>query len=358
VVRAILGRDCDGEAACQNILLAGACLEDVGETGLGRNASGEVIEALRKASRDRSLPPATQRDAGFCLGRLAGSSAEYLQRIRPDLDEFIPIQAGEFRYGDQKRREIIQEAFSIAKYPVTNLQFRDFVEAKGYDDEKWWSEDGWAWRTGVWDSQATQEYRNWLAGRPAEKRGEPYYWRGTKWDNPLAPVVGVSWFEAEAYCAWYSAQAGRRQVRLPNEMEWERAGRGTQGWEYPWGDKFERSRLNCAEFWGGQDDLNDYKEWEKWFDSDSRKEASTSMVGQFPEGGTPEGICELSGNVWEWTASWYDTQQGYRTLRGGSWGSLRGLARCASRGRNVPDCFGNDVGFRLLSPGIFLDSGC
>ena len=159
--------------------------------------------------------------------------------------------------------------------------------------------------------------------------------------------MGVSWFEAEAYANWLSAQWGK-PVRLPREEEWERAARGVTRREYAWGNEFDRKRLNCAAFWKNDDDAD-------WvFDV----EGSTTIVGQFPVGSTPDGICDLSGNMWEWTASWYEPKQDNRVLRGGSWGSNRGSARCAARYRLVPALFSLNVGFRLLSPGIFLDSGC
>ena len=129
-------------------------LEDLGETGLGRVAANDVITALEQVSLERSLLPATQRDAGYILGRLAGSSPAFLARIRPDLDEFIQIDA--------------DPPFAIAKYPVTNLQYSRFVEAGGYEDERWWSEDGWAWRNGHWDSQLPMEFHRWLARRSVE----------------------------------------------------------------------------------------------------------------------------------------------------------------------------------------------
>jgi len=361
VVRAMLKMDCTADQACQNVLLAGACLEDVGETGLGRAAASQVIAALHQAALNRALPPPTQRDAGFILGRLAGNSPEFLQRIRPDLDEFVLIPAGRYRYGGDdfpERDELIAEPFTVARYPVTNLQYRRFVEAGGYEAERWWSADGWAWRMGQWDSKAPEGYREWLAGRPPEKRGEPFYWHDIKWNNPLAPVVGVSWFEAQAYCAWFSAQPGNRPVRLPAEGEWEHAARGAPGREYAWGDDFDRDKLNCAEFWAMQADLSDDTNWINWFQSDSRKDASTTIVGQFPSGATPDGIHDLSGNVWEWTASWFETEQVNRVLRGGSWSNVRRNARCAYRSRYVPDLFDNNIGFRILSPGIFPDSAC
>jgi energy-coupling factor transporter ATP-binding protein EcfA2 len=88
VVRAMLKMDCEGEWVCRNVLLAGACLEDVGESGVGRKAASEIREALLSACRNRGLPPAVQRDAGFCLGRTGW--------VPPDLNDMISIPAGKF----------------------------------------------------------------------------------------------------------------------------------------------------------------------------------------------------------------------------------------------------------------------
>jgi formylglycine-generating enzyme required for sulfatase activity len=318
----------------------------VGEEGLGRAAAGDVIEALAAASLNRDLPPATQRDAGFCLGRLAGANLDFLSRIRPDLETWVTMPAGEFLYGDDNKKTILHSSFTISKYPVTNFQFRQFIKAGGYDKQEFWSEDGWLWRTGKWDTKAPKEYQDWLKGRPAEKRSDPFYWHDQKWNNPLAPVVGVSWFEAEAYANWFSKKLGR-PVRLPTEQEWERAARGVKGREYAWEGEFDRTRLNCAEFWGEDNNLD----WGKWLGTESRKMASVTQVGQFPDGATPEGIYDLSGNVWEWTDSWYEEKQVNRIVRGGSWGYFRRNCRCAYRLRHVPDYFYFSVGFRLVSPG-------
>jgi formylglycine-generating enzyme required for sulfatase activity/energy-coupling factor transporter ATP-binding protein EcfA2 len=342
VVRAMLKMECGEANACRNVLIAGACLEDVGELGLGRAAAQDVTGALLAVLRNRSLPPAIQRDAGFSLGRTAQSGT----RSADDLDKFIAIPAGPFLYGDDKHKVTIKEPFAIAKYPVTNLQYRRFIEAKGYNRREFWSEDGWAWRTGTYDSQAPKEYRDYLAQRPPEKRGEPFLWHDMKWNNPLAPVVGVSWFEAEAYGNWLAREMGK-PMRLPTEEEWERAARHPDGREYPWGNEFDRNRLNCAEFWGGRDDLD----WNKWYDEKGYEVASTTIVGQFLEGNSVLGLSDMSGNVWEWTCSWYDAEKVYRTVRGGSWDDNRYNTRCADRYRPVPVDWFHDIGFRLVSPG-------
>ena len=163
-------------------------------------------------------------------------------------------------------------------------------------------------------------------------------------------MVGVSWFEAEAYCNWLSAELGK-PIRLPTEQEWERAARGTEGRTYPWGEKFNHYNLNCAEFWAEEDDLSDYDDWKKWLDSESFEEASTSMVGQFPHGQSADGLMDMSGNVWEWANSWYDDGHIYWVVRGGSWSNTRRIVRCAYRNRPAPDYFNNNMGFRVVSPG-------
>ena len=224
VVRAMLKMDCAGADVCQNVLLAGACLEDVGETGLGRPATNEVIEALEQAALNRILPPAAQRDAGFILGRLAGSSRGFLQRIRPDLDDFIPIQAGEFLYGDEKRRELLREPFAIGKYPATNLQYRSFIEAGGYEDERWWSADGWAWRSGRWDSKAPKEYLDWLSRRPPEKRNQPFFLAGRQMEQPAGAGGGGELVRSRGLLRLVFSPAGK-QAGAPAG----RAGMGTSG---------------------------------------------------------------------------------------------------------------------------------
>jgi formylglycine-generating enzyme required for sulfatase activity/energy-coupling factor transporter ATP-binding protein EcfA2 len=342
VVAAMLEMDCPPEQVGQNVLIAGACLEDVGEEGIGRATARKVQDALVEAARDRALPPAVQRDAGFLLAR-TGWQPE-------DLDDFISIPAGTFLYGDEKREEEIDAPFEMAKYPVTNLQYRRFIEAEGYHRRELWSEDGWAWRMGDYDSKAPEDYQEWLEKRPPDKRGEPFFWHDRQWNNPLAPVVGVSWFEAEAYCNWLSEQRGV-PVRLPTEREWERAARGVDGRTYPWGEDFDRRKLNCAEFWAKEDDLSDYDDLKKWWDSDSFENASTTQAGQFPQSQSPDGLMDMSGNVFEWTKTWWADDHVYRVVRGGSWDYDRRYVRCAYRSRLAPDLFGTTVGFRVVSPG-------
>ena len=126
----------------------------------------------------------------------------------------IEVPAGKFLYGDQKEPREIPYRYWIAKYPVTNLQFKRFMDAGGYDHQSWWSEEGWSWRQ-------------------RQDCEQPLYWDDHERGKSIFPVVGVSWFEAEAYSNWLNRQltkmplanaqlvwSDKHTVRLASEEEW------------------------------------------------------------------------------------------------------------------------------------------
>jgi len=135
---------------------------------------------------------------------------------------------------------------------------------------------------------------------------------------------------------------------LSTEEEWERAARGQAGREYAWGDSFDQDQLNAAGFWNRDAGNSLVKD---------RDIASTTLVGQFPDGNTPEGVADLCGNVWEWTNSWYESGQVNRTLRGGAWNYARRDVRSAYRYRDVPDHFTSMLVF-VFFPWLVLDPEC
>jgi formylglycine-generating enzyme required for sulfatase activity len=222
--------------------------------------------------------------------------------------------------------------YRIGRYPVTNAEFARFVEAKGYEDRAFWTEAGWQWK------------------EESRRTGPERY--GGEFDRPDHPVVGVSWYEAVAYCNWLT-QAMRaggelgpdEVVRLPTEAEWEKAARSDDGREWPWGDEFDPARANTAE---------------------SRRRCTTPVGEYSPAGDSPYGCADMGGNVWEWCSTrWVDNYQDYdqdvqereklegdarRVLRGGSWSDLAYFARCAARLGDLPLGWSRYCGFRCVAP--------
>jgi formylglycine-generating enzyme required for sulfatase activity len=299
-----LARASRGEAG-EAAVIAGEAVLDAWPDGVTLESKEAVIAALLPAMQNEKAAPLTRQRAGRVLGRLGWLSA--------DLDDFIKIPAGKFLYGEDKKELEISHDFWMAKYPVTNLQFARFMQAGGYENKDWWSKDGWDWRTG-------------------KGRLEPSYWNHREYANPIFPVVGVTWFEAEAYANWLNRQPlpferpqGYR-VGLPSEQEWEYAARGTDGREYPWKGKFDSRFANT-------------------FESGS---IGATAVCTYPQGQSPFGVWDMSGNVWEWSGSWYENEQKYRVLRGGSWSYVSRHVRCAARFRDLPDNFLNGIGFRMM----------
>ena len=180
-------------------------------------------------------------------------------------------------------------------------------------------------------------------------------------EHPNRPVRWVTWFEAVAFCRWLTERlqaAGSQgrvwyggqhsdlrlpvpgfRCRLPTEAEWERAARGERGRRYAWGDKaWEPQRANLAGTVG-----------------------DVAPVGMFPLGATPSGLLDMTGNVWEWTASLYrsypyrgddgrndEEAEGPRVVRGACWDYFQGGARCAYRAWNDPDDYYLTIGFRVV----------
>ncbi|MBC8330361.1 MAG: SUMF1/EgtB/PvdO family nonheme iron enzyme, partial [Anaerolineae bacterium] len=322
-----LAEEQPGEAGAA-VVLAGEAVLDSWPGGVPPKSKTRVERALVAAMQSAEPDPQLRRRAGLLLGRLGWQPDDPSAGSGRGLDEFMPVPAGKFLYGGKKEERHIPYDYWIAKYPVTNLQYARFMDAGGYQNPEYWSKEGWKMR----------QEKDWE---------QPRYWQNADWNNPIFPVVSVSWYEAEAYCNWLATQAlgiaipDGYTVRLPTEEEWERAARGTDGREYPWGDEFTRFNLNSAEFWGGKDDLD----WNKWYEAKGYELASTTAVGQFLGGKSPTGAMDMSGNVFEWTIS---EESNARVVRGGSWLDPDRDARCAFRLRHFPVNRLNYFGFRVI----------
>lgn len=174
-------------------------------------------------------------------------------------------------------------AFEIGKYPITNAQFALFIDDNGYMDKRLWTDTGWEWRVKA-------------------AKMMPAYWQDHQWNGADHPVVGISWYESLAFCRWLGEKSGRN-ILLPTEQQWQRAAQGEDRRQYPWGDIFDKTRCNS-----GQTGIH-----------------NTTPVTAYPDGVSPYGVMDMSGNVWEWTLTDYnsatskDTEPSVgRVVRGGS----------------------------------------
>jgi formylglycine-generating enzyme required for sulfatase activity len=215
-------------------------------------------------------------------------------------------------------RTVYVAEFEIAHAPVTVNQYAVFLDSGANRQERWWSEAGWSWVNGKSDGWGREN--RWLPDAWEVQRARPFH-----------PVAGVSWFEAEAYCAWVSEQKKKR-VRLPTEEEWEHAARGDDRRPYPWGDRFDAAATNTLE--SGRDD--------------------TAEAGSLAGDVSPYGVLDMAGNVQEWTASLYrpSPEENYPpgqlyVARGGSFNDTAYGARTSYRRAYPPGYFYAHLGFRV-----------
>ncbi len=362
-----------------------------------------LVTQLQKALLERiSNAEADLRariSAAEALGELG--DPRFVRRVGPHgaylLPPLVSIPAGYYPLGDDDSGyksegpshtvEIV--AFAIGMFPVTNAEYRLFIEAGGYKDERWWETEAarawlrgegssagakqhgrdlqkyvqgfsddvirqqnvaptqiefWLWLKNASDEERDKQYEKWY---PTGKiYHQPAYWDDSQFNQVSRPVVGVTWFEARAYCGWLSAQTGNRYT-LPAEVEWEAAARGKVGRNYAYGQNFDPAHCNT-------------------FETHIRR---TTPVGVFPGGQTIDGVADLSGNVWEWTTTIWGTDvqkpsftypyhaddgredlvdgTSRRVLRGGSWDDNQSAARAAYRSYNHPNFRYYYVGFRV-----------
>ena len=260
------------------------------------------------------------------------------------------------------------EPFRIARAPVTNAQFAEFVEAGGYREEKHWSAEGWCWLESGGSPELEKSFARFFQkdtksdnpdARSGQRLDHPIYWHrleNGRWQQRVFdrytslsenfPVVHVSWYEVDAFCNW-------AQRRLPTEVEWEVAASAQKPLigrsaiasrrRYPWGDQppsAQRAGLDWQDGW-------------------------LVGVARYPEGDSAFGCRQMIGNVWEWTASdfvaypgftpdhykeysqpWFGT---HKVLRGGCWATSSLLIRNTWRNFYTPDRRDVWAGFRTCA---------
>jgi formylglycine-generating enzyme required for sulfatase activity len=293
-----------------------------------------VVEGTTLPSKDRV-------QAGVYLGWL-GDPRSGVCTLPPAM---VRIEGGEFVMGDEDEAHSVTVAsFEIGRYPVTNAQYKLFIDDDGYNpDAPWWDEAGRAWL--LRDDYVTEGLVRW---QKRHYKQHPEWWHHERYGitHPNHPVVGISWHEAVAFCRWLTQNQGYNPdcyvYTLLSEAEWEYAARRAIRRIYPWGN--EDPDAEHANF--------------------NRVYNNTSAVGCFVPGATPvEQIHDLSGNVWEWVRSEYrsypyDPDDGREdtdnpadkkfVLRGGGWDDRSHLLRTSFRLDLMPDYRTSVIGFRLV----------
>jgi serine/threonine protein kinase len=271
----------------------------------------ELVKALSKRPENRHQTVAeflnalaTPNHVTLSQSSSAGSQ-QVSALVGPDGKEYIRIPGGEYWMGssqdsDAPRRKVYVDGFYISRYPVTNAEYNVFVQATHHMPPQHWP--GGA-------------YSPWDADRP---------------------VVYVSWHDAVAYCRWAGG-------RLPTEAEWEKAARGTDERQFPWGNTFDRNRCNSRE----------------------GKANTITPVGKYsPSGDSPYGVGDMAGNIWEWVLNWYAPAYGdaspsplrnptgpatgkAKVIRGGSFYNNARMVTCCNRDRALPGICAVNYGFRV-----------
>ncbi len=271
----------------------------------------------------RSRLPASQKDAKSNLP----TALERIKSIMPEPFDLCYIPAGKVTleaggYVPEGGQTYQVDAFFMAKYPITNNQFAKFIDEGGYRTQSFWIDEGW---------ELCQE-NDWI---------QPRFLNNIKWNLPNHPIVGITWYEAIAFCNWLNIKLHGELYKelkaykftLPSEQQWQRAAKGDNGWLYPWGNYWIKDTANIDNVLG-----------------------KTSAVNNYESGKSPYGVLDMLGNVWEWCLNDWDTgkilvsqKAARRALHGGSWNSDKQGTRASMRDCYSPLFGSNEFGFRICA---------
>ena len=297
-----------------------------------------------EAFNDNELSLKERAQIGLFLGQLGDPRLGVHSKNR-----WVRISPGKFQMGSTNLNKELDEfwrnsaqpvhpvqvtkAYWLGRFPVTNAEYGAFIEDGAYERRDYWSNDGWDWL-----SMSEAEFQSWFEKNKKtyswneewkefyQPEKEPHFWHDSQFNGNNQPIVGITWFEAMAYCRWLTMTLRKREnrpdwwtddlvVTLPTEAQWEYASRSSNNSIYPWGND-EPAEVHAN------------------FD---QRLSATSTVGIFPEGRTQTELYDLAGNVWEWCRDIWDAEaytkrkggvsdplgkkgdKNARLVRGGSW---------------------------------------
>jgi len=374
----------EGEKSAQNILLAGRALADVGARHVKESIAKDIRNALKFAMQDADpdtgKPYATVRTP-IDQRASAADTLDELGYVPDDLYDFVQFRSSDFSRSPQAT-EVATTAptlFYLAKHPVTNLQYKRFLDAPDFADEKYWvdfpkyDENGslmnetWGGKGFDWLQSALKD-NDGLDGKVILPR---------TWTDPrfgiarrTAPVVSINWYEANAYCKWltqqkdlpewksletFNVQLATMPFRLPTEPEWilaagglgepiiakNQKGEEIKRYRFPWD---ENGKVTPEPKSDEDEIMQEILRRANVEQSISR----TTPAGMYPLGRTQTGLWDMGGNVWEWQANFYNKDHDWLALRGGSWSYNLNSSRVSGRNNILPRSEWNHDGFRVL----------
>ncbi|MDH5544572.1 MAG: formylglycine-generating enzyme family protein [Gammaproteobacteria bacterium] len=276
----------------------------------------------------------------------------------------VKVPAGEFiRGSDKEDKEGLQQRygfpdplfldehpqhtmhlkdFYIDQYEVSLKQYKEFVSATEHKKPMYWFQNGYAltmeeaatMEEGLFRKIAAEHFKLDMDTTKMSRAAIIEEMKKKQAELDVYPATGVSWHDADAYCKW-------RGQRLPTEAEWEKAARGPNGNEFPWGNQWDTEKTETGD--------------------DSEFDEGIAPIGAYPQNKSYYGAYDLGGNVWEWVDDWYQAYPGnnnqnekfgtiHKVIRGGGGGvghyAISYFFRGATRQYAEPEVLGEDVGFR------------
>ena len=243
---------------------------------------------------------------------------------------------------EHPQQKISLPGFYIDTFEVNNAQYKTFVHSTGRKPLLMWTENGYGYTAEQLESKSVDALRTLATDvfkldkdtRSMNKEVLISALQQQQKTQDALPAGGMSWMEAYAFCIW-------RGARLPSESEWEKAARGPNGLEFPWGNEWNPKIVGTGE--------------------DGRYEEGIAPVGSYPLSKSPYGAQDMAGNAWEWVQDWYDAYPGStyvikefgkknKVIRGGSGGvghyGISYFYRTSTRQFAEPEMESDDVGLR------------